>query len=88
MAIGRSAAHSIFCNSAICVRPGQIGAGSTRGASATAAISVSMSSGSAITTGPGRPCIAVWNARWTISGTCAAVSICVASLAVEANRAR
>ena len=58
MAIGRSAAHSIFCNSAICVRPGQIGTSSARGASATAAISVSMSSGSAITTGPGRPCIA------------------------------
>ena len=35
MTIGRFAAHSIFCSSAICVWPGQIGAGSTRGASAT-----------------------------------------------------
>ncbi len=37
MAIGALAAHSIFCNSAICVWPGQIGAASARGASATAA---------------------------------------------------
>ena len=45
MTIGRSAAHSIFCSSAICVRPGQIATGSARGASGTAARSVSMSSG-------------------------------------------
>ena len=36
-----------------------MGTGSARGASRTAAISVSMSSGSAITTGPGRPCMAM-----------------------------
>ena len=65
-----------------------MGTGSARGASGTAAISVSMSSGSAITTGPGRPCIAMWKARWTISGICAADSICVASFVVEANKAR
>ena len=38
----RSAARppsSIFCNSAICVRPGQIGAGSTRGASRASRVS-------------------------------------------------
>ena len=81
-------AHSIVCNSAICVCPGQIGAASARGASLTAAISVSMSSGSAITTGPGLPCIATWNARWTTSGSASAVSIWVANLVVEANSAR
>ena len=59
MAIGRSAVHSIFCNSAICVWPGQIAAASARGASATDAVSTNTSSGNAITTGPGRPCIAM-----------------------------
>ena len=37
IAIGRSALHSIFCSSAICASPGQIGVGATRGASATSA---------------------------------------------------
>ena len=38
--------------------PGQISTGSNGGASGTATRSVSMSSGSAITTGPGRPLVA------------------------------
>ena len=41
------------------VRPGQVSTGSKAGASGTTARSVSMSSGSAITTGPGRPWVAV-----------------------------
>ena len=88
MAIGRSAAHSIFCSSAICVSPGQIGAATAFGASAASAVSSSMSSGKAITTGPGRPCMATWKARWTTSGICAALSISVAHLATEPKTAR
>ncbi len=38
--------------------PGAAGTASTRGGSATAAVAVSMSSGNASTTGPGRPDIA------------------------------
>ena len=38
---------------------GYVAAASARGASATDAISVNTSSGKAITTGPGRPCIAM-----------------------------
>jgi hypothetical protein len=88
IAIGRSAGHSVFCSSAICVSPGQIGTATAFGASATAAVSMSMSSGSAITTGPGRPCMATWKARWTISGICAALRISVAHLATEPKKAR
>src|SRR5262249_18830488 len=50
--------------------------------------SVSMSSGSATTTGPGRPPVAVWKARDTISGMRAASSISVAHLVSEPNTAR
>ncbi len=50
-------------------------------ASATTAASVSMSSGSAMTTGPGRPEVATWKARLTISGMRAGSSISVAHLA-------
>jgi hypothetical protein len=41
------------------VAPGQVSSGSNGGASATAIRSRCMSSGSAITTGPGRPLLAV-----------------------------
>ena len=53
-----------------------------------AAVWLSTSSGSATTTGPGRPCIAVWNARWMISGVRAGSSISVAHFAVEPKNAR
>ena len=56
---GCFAAHSIFCSFAMSAWPGQISTGSNGGASGTATRSVSMSSGSAITTGPGRPLVAV-----------------------------
>ena len=50
------------------VRPGQVSTGSTRGRRRRPRVSSSMSSGSAITTGPGRPCMATWKARETIRG--------------------
>ena len=50
--------------------------------------SISMSSGTAITTGPGRPLQAVWKARETSSGMRAGSSISVAHLAIEPNTAR
>jgi len=87
MAIGFLAAHSSFCNSAICVRPGHVGAGSTRTLSTASAVSTSMSSGSEITTGPGRPCIATWKARETISGMRAGSSISATHFAVEPKKA-
>ncbi len=67
---------------------GAISVGATRGASATATRSLSISSGSASTTGPGRPFIATWNARDTISGMRAASSISSASLATGPKTAR
>ena len=70
------------------VRPGQVSTGSKAGASGTATRSVSMSSGSAITTGPGRPLQAVWKARETISGMRAGSSISVAHFAIVPNTAR
>ena len=48
---------------------GAASAGSTRGSTGGAVGVASMSSGSASTTGPGRPCIAVWKARATYSGS-------------------
>ena len=48
----------------------------------------SISSGSAITTGPGRPLHAVWKARATISGMRDGSSISVAHFAIEPNTAR
>ena len=50
--------------------------------------SISMSSGTAITTGPGRPLQAVWKAREISSGMRAGSSISVAHLAIEPNTAR
>ena len=79
--IGRSAAHSRFCSRAMSARPGHVSTASTRGASAASATPVSMSSGSATTTGPGRPCMATRNARATSSGTRAGSSISTAHLA-------
>ena len=69
MTIGALGARKHGAERARCRRaPARLAAGSTRGASATAAVSVSMSSGSAITTGPGRPCMATRKARATSSG--------------------
>ncbi len=85
---GRVAAQISFCSRAISERPGQVSIGSAAGTSATATRSVSMSSGSAITTGPGRPLVAVWNARETISGIRAGSSISVVHLVIEPNTAR
>ncbi len=85
---GRSAAHRRFCRSAIWVRPGHVSTASTRGPAATAALSSSMSSGSAMTTGPGRPCMAVWKARDMISGMRATSSISTTHFAIEPKTAR
>lgn len=57
------------------------------GASATSAVSVSMSSGSDTTTGPGRPCMATRKARAISSGMRAASSISTTHLAIEPNTA-
>ena len=70
------------------VRPGQVSTGSKVAASGTATRSTSMSSGSAITTGPGRPLQAVWKACETSSGMRAGSSISVTHLAMEPNTAR
>jgi hypothetical protein len=51
-------------------------------ASATSTSSTSMSSGNAMTTGPGRPFIARWKAWLTISGMRRASSIWVTHLAI------
>ena len=55
---GRLAAHNIFCNCAMSVRPGHVSIGCAGGASGMMARSTSMSSGSAMTTGPGLPLVA------------------------------
>ena len=57
--IGRGAAHRSCCSRLMSVAPGQVSTGSKVGASGTAMRSTSTSSGSAITTGPGRPLVAV-----------------------------
>ena len=88
MTMGCLAAQSSFCKSAIWVWPGHVGTGSTRAASLTLARSTSMSSGRAITTGPGRPCKATWKARETISGMRATSSISTTHLAKEPKTAR
>ena len=59
IATGFFALHNSFCSRDMSVRPGQVSTGSKAGASGTTTRSVSMSSGSAITTGPGRPLVAV-----------------------------
>jgi hypothetical protein len=46
-----------------------------------------MSSGSAMTTGPGRPEVATWKARETSSGSRAGSSICTTHLAMVPNTA-
>jgi len=70
------------------LRPGHISTGSTAVAFGTTQRSVNMSSGNAITTGPGRPLQAVKNARATISGMRAGSSISVAHLAKPPNTSR
>ena len=47
-----------------------------------------MSSGSASTTGPGRPLVAVEKARTISSGTRSALSICATHLAIGPNMRR
>jgi glyoxylate carboligase len=54
-------------------------------ASPTSASSSWASSGSAITTGPGRPDAAVWNARAISSGIAAASSAVATSFAISPN---
>ena len=56
---GRSALSSRAPKDATWVGVGALSTGSARGAAATSAVSVSVSSGRASTTGPGRPDIAV-----------------------------
>ncbi len=86
--IGERAADSICANFSISAGPGEVSISANGGASDTAMRSVSMSSGMATTTGPGRPLAAVWNARETISGTRAGSSISVVHLVIEPNTAR
>ena len=70
MTNGRSAAaSSIAAARAKASGAGAARAGSIRGSTGAAVRTRSMSSGSASTTGPGRPCIAVWKARATYSGS-------------------
>ena len=57
-------------------------------ASGTSTSDASMSSGSATTTGPGRPDVATAKARAMSSGTRSARSICVTHLAIEPKTAR
>ncbi|KAG1387194.1 hypothetical protein G6F59_016515 [Rhizopus arrhizus] len=59
-----------------------------RGASATLAASPRMSSGRAITTGPGRTEVAMWKAREISSGMRSTWSISVTHLACVPNTAR
>ena len=58
IATGFFALQSSFCSRDISVRPGHVSTGSKAGAFGTTTRSVSMSSGNAITTGPGRPLVA------------------------------
>ena len=81
MATGDLAEASLCPKSTICPAVGALSMALTNGASATDAVSTSMSSGKAITTGPGRPDIATWKARETTSGMRAGSSISVAHLA-------
>ena len=87
-AIGRCASFSSVCSRRMSAGPGEVSTGSQAGASAATTRSTSMSSGSAITTGPGRPLVATWNAREISSGTRAASSISVTHLAIEPKTAR
>ena len=88
MKTGRSALATRSASSAISAAPGEVSIGRAGATSATATRSTSMSSGSAITTGPGRPLVAMWKARETISGTRAGSSISVAHLVMVPNTAR
>ena len=65
---GRSAASNIALTSRNAPGAGHASTGSTRGNTGAAVNVVNMSSGNTSTTGPGRPCIAVWNARAMYSG--------------------
>ncbi len=56
---GRSALASNAASFCISGAPGQVSTGSNAGAFAAAVRSASMSSGNPITTGPGRPLVAV-----------------------------
>ena len=79
--IGAVASCSLRSSSVILSAAGSISTGENGGASTTSAVSTNMSSGSAITTGPGRPEVATKNAREMISGMRAASSISTAHLA-------
>ncbi len=59
MTIGRSASSNIDRTSRSAPGAGHASAGSTRGSAGALVCVVSMSSGNASTTGPGRPCSAV-----------------------------
>ena len=85
--MGRSAASRRRCSASMSDWPGFITTGAQGSASATSTLSVSMSSGSAMTTGPGRPCVATWKARLTISGMRSARSISTTHLAMEPKTA-
>ncbi len=86
--IGFCDAQISFCSRLMSVRPGQISTASALGASDTPTRSTCMSSGSAMTTGPGRPFMAVKNARDTNSGIRAGSSISVTHFAMVPNTAR
>ena len=88
IASGRSAPSSSSVRRAIAASPGGVAASGRCGAaSGTSTTSVSMSSGSARTTGPGRPDVATAKARATSSGTRAASSICATHFAIDPNTA-
>src|SRR5690606_13299003 len=88
MISGRAAFCSSACARATASAPGAgsaISAGPVR--AGLSVRSVSMSSGRAITTGPGRPVVAVTHARARISGTRSTESISTAHFAMVPNTA-
>ncbi len=79
---GRWAASSRARNSRSAPGAGQACATDTSGSTGAVVGVLSMSSGSARTTGPGRPCSAVWKARATYSGNRSARSTSAAHFAM------
>ena len=88
MAMGFFAWRSSSSMCSICACAGAASMGWSARASETSVRSTSMSSGSATTTGPGRPLQATLKARATISGRRRASSTSVAHLASGPKAAR
>jgi hypothetical protein len=85
---GRFARPSSSATRFISTSPGYVSTGVYGIAAGASALLVSMSSGKEMTTGPGRPDVAIAKARVTISGMRAASSISVAHFAMGPKKAR